>query len=366
MGSACRLHLTNVSGLGASRLVGSLLDAIDRQSRYSVERVYLPDRGPLAAFQSRRRETRVEHYRRRLPNALSRLLECTIGASHFDSNSPLLVLGDLPLRVGCRQSVFVQQRFLVDDDPSSSPAFAIKVAMLRRVFAANLRFASALVVQSDLMKEALLERYSIEGARIRVIPQPAPTEVIESGLRRTGRRRKAGEGMTLFYPAAPFPHKNQRLLADIPVANDGWGVSRLTLSLPRDANPNPSVRWIDCVGTMAGQEVLAAYSDADALLFLSTRESYGVPLVEAMAIGLPIVCADLPYARHLCGETAIYFSPADAESLRRAIAELRSRLDSGWWPDWSRQLRRIPSDWDMVAEAMLSTLFTEAAWPRRR
>ena len=35
----------------------------------------------------------------------------------------------------------------------------------------------------------------------------------------------------------------------------------------------------------------------DALLFLSTDESYGFPLIEAMFVGLPIICPDLPYAR---------------------------------------------------------------------
>ena len=72
-----------------------------------------------------------------------------------------------------------------------------------------------------------------------------------------------------------------------------------------------------------------------------------------MWIGLPIICPDLPYARALCGEHAIYFDPNDAASLKSAVVALIKRRDSGWWPDWSTNLEKIPRDWDEVADAML-------------
>jgi hypothetical protein len=353
----CRLHLTNVSGLGASRLVASLLNAVTRQSRYSIEGIYLPEKGPLASFETFRPEILIERYRRVLPNSISRLVECTIGSSHFDGDTPLLVLGDLPLRVRCRQSVFVQQRFLLDDDVSSGPLFSLKVNVLQRVFAMNVHFASTLIVQSELMKAALVERYGVDAVKVRVIPQPAPAQVIEAGLRRTGKVTDDGK-VALFYPAATLPHKNHRLLSSVSgPGSTKWRVSRLTLTVPPEKNPNPSIPWIDCVGELAGAEVIDEYASADALLFLSTKESFGVPLVEAMVVGLPIVCADVPYARNLCGDTAIYFAPNDIRSLQAAVAELNSRLDAGWWPDWSHDLQRLPKDWNVVAEAMLATLF---------
>jgi glycosyltransferase involved in cell wall biosynthesis len=98
--------------------------------------------------------------------------------------------------------------------------------------------------------------------------------------------------------------------------------------------------------------MLNLYRDVDGLLFLSKAESYGFPLVEAMWIGLPIICPDLPYARTLCGNEAIYFDPKDVESLQRSVLDLRSRLTNGWWPDWSEQLRSIPKNWEEVAIKM--------------
>ena len=99
--------------------------------------------------------------------------------------------------------------------------------------------------------------------------------------------------------------------------------------------------------------MLKAYHDADALLFLSKEESFGFPLIEAMYLGLPIVCPDLPFARALCGDDAIYFDPNDIESLRLAIIHLKSRLIDGWQPDWNKQIKKIPKNWATAADEML-------------
>jgi glycosyltransferase involved in cell wall biosynthesis len=88
-------------------------------------------------------------------------------------------------------------------------------------------------------------------------------------------------------------------------------------------------------------------------LFLSLSESLGFPLVEAMWIGLPIICPDLPYARVLCGDEAIYFDPEKISSLQAAVLELDGRLKAGWWPDWREAMKAVPPSWGAVAASML-------------
>jgi hypothetical protein len=72
-----------------------------------------------------------------------------------------------------------------------------------------------------------------------------------------------------------------------------------------------------------------------------------------MWIGLPIICPDRPYARTLCGDQAIYFNPESLNSLHEALVDLSKRLDSGWWPEWSENIKAIPRKWEEVAQAML-------------
>jgi glycosyltransferase involved in cell wall biosynthesis len=69
------------------------------------------------------------------------------------------------------------------------------------------------------------------------------------------------------------------------------------------------------VGPREGQALLQLYLQADACVFPSICESFGHPLVEALALGKPLLCADRPYARELCGGHAVYFDPDRPEQL---------------------------------------------------
>jgi len=62
------------------------------------------------------------------------------------------------------------------------------------------------------------------------------------------------------------------------------------------------------------QQLLAS----DVFIFPSERESYGLPLVEALAAGVPILCSDIEPFRELAGDAAVYFR-RDTGSLQRAV-----------------------------------------------
>lgn len=351
-----RLHLTNVAGAGASQLLQSLLPALERDPGVVVERIELPDRGKLAEYKSSSPATVVKVYRRRLPNALSRMLECTWFAGRFDGESPLLVLGDLPLRCRGPQTVFLQQSNLLKPERADWRPSRMKYTLGRAIFQANLHRVRAFIVQTDVMRDALERSYPGVAGRVHVIAQPVPTWLLHSGLKRQARVRAPGQALDLIYPAAGYPHKNHELLSRLD-HHAGWPVEQLVLTLDAAAHPAPRLFWVQCRGFLSPQAMIAAYSKADALLFLSKEESYGFPLVEAMFVGLPIVCPDLPYARTLCGDQAFYFDPDQPESLRHALTSLKSRLDQGWWPDWQDRLVNIPPDWDTVARMMLQVTY---------
>jgi len=353
-----RVHLTNVTAPGPAQVVQSLLPALEHCPGAQVAEIYLPDRGELAGYERHASGPAPRRYRRLLPAPLSRVLECSVLARRFDGET-LLVLGDVPLACRARQVVFVQTVHLASDVRSPDWRTAVKNSVGRWLIRRNARRVSTFIVQTDVMQALLEQTYPQTRHKIMVIPQPPPAWLLESGLQRTGRVASAGERLDLFYPAASHPHKNHELLARIRAADAAdWPLRRLTLTIAPAANPNRTVEWIHCAGFLPPAEMLANYGRTDGVLFLSKAESYGMPLVEAMRVGLPVIAPDLPYARTLCGEQALYFAPDDAESLRQATVELRQRLGSGWWPDWSGRLSTIPATWAEVAGRFLQVAAT--------
>jgi hypothetical protein len=349
-----RVHATNIIGIGAVQLVQSLLPAMEQIDNYELRTVYLPARGALATYGPVRSSTNLVRRKRYLPNAISRILECTLFARRFEGEGRLLVLGDIPLRCKGRQTVFVQTPLLTTGTSSYRKFGAIKYFIARSLFRLNADFASAFIVQTEAMKNALSDTYPEISARIHVIGQPAPGWLLAAGLKRTGVKPQNTPGLRLFFPAAGYPHKNHRLLSRVESGQGhAWPVSSVTLTLEEDLHPSPKSAWIKCVGRLKPEEVLGVYGTVDGLLFLSLSESFGFPLVEAMWIGLPIICPDLPYSRVLCGDEAIYFDPENVSSLQAAAIELDKRLKAGWWPDWREPMKAIPESWGAVAASML-------------
>ena len=93
----------------------------------------------------------------------------------------------------------------------------------------------------------------------------------------------------------------------------------------------PASRLIDRLGIRDNIAMLGAvpyeclgalYAACDLFVFPSYAESFGHPMVEAMAAGLPVVAADLTVHREVCGEAARYFPPFDDAQLAEFCAEV--------------------------------------------
>jgi glycosyltransferase involved in cell wall biosynthesis len=202
------------------------------------------------------------------------------------------------------------------------------------------------------MASGLRESYRDWDSRdcIKVIGQPPPSWFTLSSSASSFQEDR--RGLRLFYPAAGYPHKNHIIFEGLLSLDLKGLIDRLVLTLPsKRFSPKPN--WLSCVGALNHADCLSEYEKADALIFPSVLESYGLPLVEAMVIGIPVIAADLPYARVLCGDEGIYFDPESSESLVDACKELKTRLMEGWRPDWFSSLDTMPKTWEAVVRSFL-------------
>lgn len=92
---------------------------------------------------------------------------------------------------------------------------------------------------------------------------------------------------------------------------------------------------VNFTGPIPYDEIQKLYQESDIFVFPSLAESFGHPLVEAMASGLPIIASDIPICREICDEAAVYFSPLDPQDLADKIIMLRNN------PKLRQQLGKI-------------------------
>ena len=76
------------------------------------------------------------------------------------------------------------------------------------------------------------------------------------------------------------------------------------------------------VGAVTELQLSALYGGAVALVAPSTYEGFGLPLLEAMASGVPCACSDIPVFREVAGEAAVFFDPLDVDSIGRVLQDL--------------------------------------------
>ncbi len=154
------------------------------------------------------------------------------------------------------------------------------------------------------------------------------------------RRRLGGQGIKLLLtcklargenPGSYDPASAARLVREL-------GVSDLVLEL----------------GAIPYRQLHQLYGRADVYVTPAYTETFAHPLVEAMAIGLPIVASDLPTHREICGAAALYFSRFSAQELSDRIVELASSADLRARLSSASRARSATFSWKKHVDELLS------------
>ena len=123
----------------------------------------------------------------------------------------------------------------------------------------------------------------------------------------------------------------------------------------RAAGPRVRARRL----SLGDEELRLAYAGAEALVFPSRYEGFGLPVIEAMACGCPVITTALSSLPEVAGDAALYVDPDDPPSLRQALdavrdPERRAALIA------AGKVRAAALPWDAAAAAFAS-LLTDAA-----
>ncbi|MDQ0734953.1 glycosyltransferase family 4 protein [Arthrobacter agilis] len=153
------------------------------------------------------------------------------------------------------------------------------------------------------------------------------------------RRRDpdAPRSASLLYMGSFMPYKNVETLVRAVALLPGHTLhllSRITPARRAELTALPAaeerVRFHDGVSDAEYEDLLL---DATALVTLSRAEGYGLPIIEAMATGTPVVASDIPIFREVGGTAALYVDPDDPHAVAAAV---RSLDEPGCWAEASR------------------------------
>ncbi|MDH6180899.1 glycosyltransferase involved in cell wall biosynthesis [Microbacteriaceae bacterium SG_E_30_P1] len=214
---------------------------------------------------------------------------------------------------------------------------------------AVLNRADAHVVDSETTRQLMAEH--------RMTRNPMHVVLLGTEQPATPPDRTIPETRDLVYMGSFMPYKNVELLARSLADLPGYRLRLMSRISDADRTRLAAMApagTIDFLGGASDEQYTDALTSAFALVSASRDEGFGLPVVEAQALGTPVLLSDTPIFREIGGEAAGFFDPDDTASFVRAVRELenpeewrrRSQASSEWarrynWPDAARQLLDI-------------------------
>ncbi len=207
--------------------------------------------------------------------------------------------------------------------------------------------AARVIVPTKAVAEDAVAMLKVDAARVHVVPEAADAAFTPRGEAEVAAVR-ATYGLPEDYLVwvgglrHPDPRKRVAALAETP--------SELPLVLVGEAGPwARELPDVTITGAVDDEELAAIYSGARALVFPSDDEGFGLPPVEALACGTPVVACDVPALREVLGHRATFVAPNDLDALVAAGAQAQRPAPEppAWtWADAAR------ATWDVYERAV--------------
>jgi len=174
------------------------------------------------------------------------------------------------------------------------------------------KYSHLITTISEASRKDILDHTSCDGKKIVVIPDPLNNHF--AFIKKIFNKKKP-----VLLQVGTWPNKN---LERVVAAVKGLHCTLSIIGKLSDAQK----RLLQEYGIeysnkfqIPEEELIREYAESDMVIFASTFEGFGLPVIEAQAIGRPLITSNIPPMKEVAGEGACFINPFDIHSIREAV-----------------------------------------------
>lgn len=204
--------------------------------------------------------------------------------------------------------------------------FKLKQAVYKWVVRRVAKKSNAIIVPSEFVKQDIVSYTGVSASKITVTHEAAD-QIVDTAEPITDLSDKR----FIMYLGRPTPHKNlPRLIEAFKQLKGQYPELRLVLAGKLDANyqeiqrqvQNEQIANIMFTDRVSEGQLRWLFEHCEAYIFPSLSEGFGLPGLEAMVHGAPVISSDATCLPEIYGEAAHYFDPYDTHAIADAISEV--------------------------------------------
>ncbi len=251
----------------------------------------------------------------------------------FSSANFALLHSPVPQVVLIREGGLFDPLYLANVAPAQGTMKALQRRLRRFLMLLSARQDAHVLTPTHAMRDILLGWAPDIEQRCTVNPYGTLVRLFQPSAQRTWR---ADGVLRTLYVSVYYPHKNpaDAVLACEKLTTEGLSSTlRLTMSLEAIAAVAGGLldhfhvargveNGVVTLGAIPYDELPDAYAGHDVFVFPSVSETFGHPMVEALASGIPVVAADIAVNREVLGDAALYYAPFRPSELAACLRRL--------------------------------------------
>ena len=187
-----------------------------------------------------------------------------------------------------------------------------------------INFSDILITVSNTVKEEIIKYYKVDKSKIKIVNNTCSiTNVKYDTSEKILKLYNLVSKNYLFFIGGLDKNKNVQLIIDsFNRISESFSNLKLvvagTKGNDRLISKNPNIIF---TGFISNEDVKVLYKNALIYLFPSLYEGFGIPIIDAQTLGVPVICSDIPVFREIC-EDSVYYCQPSIENFKNAIIKV--------------------------------------------